>query len=169
MTTMDKDHASSIIDLAEQVVPLIESAWGCLIEADQEILEEAAGRADLTLEHVGMEQPNEIKQAGHYAFWLRKLKPLRILDPVEHAEVTEQLVAQNFLKGGVHSAQSMPRHARRLYVNEAFSLVAAIGIARTGGIDIAISPSVFNDLTVNLRYHSFSPSALSSMLNAYAR
>lgn len=161
--------ASSILELAEHIVPQIEATWGCLLELDTEVLQEAAGRALLTIEHVGLAQPNAIKQAGHYAFWIRKLKPLRVVNLDEHVEATRQLIAQALLRGEISAVQSIVPPGRRLYVNEAFALIAAVGIARDGGYNIEITAPVFNDLAVSLRYHSFSPSALSSMLNAYVR
>lgn len=161
--------ASSILDLAEVVVPAIENAWGCIIELDNEVLHEAAGRALLTIDHVGLSQPNEIKQAGHYAFWIRKLKPLRVLHLDELAEVVRQLTQCGLVTGGISAVQSVLPPVRRLYVNEAFALLAAIGIARRGGYRVNLTSAIFNDLAVSLRYHSFSPSALSAMLMAYTR
>lgn len=153
--------------MATEIVPKIETTWGCLIELDLEVLQEAAARADLTIGHVGIQFPNALKQAAHYAFWLRKLKPLRVLNVAEHAEVTRQLIADRMLSGSVDKVQSTVPPPRRLYVNEAFALLAAIGIARSGGYSAKLNESIFNDLVVSLRYNSFSPSALTAMLNAY--
>ena len=159
--------ASSILDLAEAIVPMIETKWGCIIEVDNEILQEAAGRALLTIEHVGLDDPNEIKQAGHYAFWVRKLKPLRVVNLDEMVLACNQLEATGLLKGAPTVSQAIVPPGRRLYVNETFALLAAIGIAREGNYRIELTAKEFNDLAVSLRYHSFSPSALSAILMAY--
>jgi hypothetical protein len=159
--------ASSILELAEALVPQIETSWGCIIELDIEVLQEAAGRAQLTIEHVGMDNPNEIKQAGHYAFWIRKLKPLRVVNIEELAGACDQLVAKGLLKGQLTAIQAIVPPGRRLYVNEAFALLAAVGFAYEGGYRIDFTAKEFNDLAVSLRYHSFSPSALSAILMAY--
>jgi hypothetical protein len=150
MTDITLETAKSVLALAVNIIPQIEAKWGCIIEVDDAILQEAAGRALLTIEHVRLKEPNAIKQAGHYAFWIRKLKPLRVVNLEQHV-----------------APQSIVPPARRLYVNEVFAIVAAIGIARAGGYSIAMDPAVLNDLAVSLRYHSFSPNALSAILNAY--
>jgi hypothetical protein len=169
MPSPSLNDASSILDLVTEIVPKLEANWGCIIEADKEILQEAAGRARLTIDHVGMRQPNEIKQAGHYAFWLRKLKPLRVLVLDELAQTVAELERMTYLQGGVTTVQSVVPPGRRLYVNEAFALLAAIGIAKAGGYRMEITPEIFNDLTTSLRYHSFSPSAFSAILMAYVK
>ncbi|MGE5503266.1 MAG: hypothetical protein ACM31L_02475 [Actinomycetota bacterium] len=169
---MDKptlESAQSILDLAEAIIPMIERTWGCIIALDNEVLQEAAGRALLTIGHVGMEDPNEIKQAGHYAFWIRKLKPLSVVNLDELVSASAQLAEKGLLRGSITAPQSIIPHARRLYLNEAFALIAAIGIAKNGGYDIELNAKQFNDLTVSLRYHSFSPSALSALLMAYVK
>ena len=82
---------SEMIDLALAVVPQMESSLGCIIAVDNAILEEASLRAGVTIGQITINQPNELKQAGHYAFWLRKLKPLKIVDLSELKETIIEL------------------------------------------------------------------------------
>jgi len=169
MAGLTLDDAAPIVGLAMELVPRLEVSWGCIINVDLEVLQEAAGRAMLTIEHVGMEQPNEIKQAGHYAFWIRKLKPLTVVDLNQLKEAVDELAEQALLKGKIEAVQGTVPPSRRRFVNEMFALLSAIGIAKAGNYNIEMTSTKLHDLAVNLRYHSFSPSALSSMLMAFVK
>lgn len=162
--------ALPVIDLAEELVPGIEAAWGCLIMADRKILDEVGARAALTIGQVNMKEPNELKQAGHIAFWIRKLKPLSIIDPADMAAIIEEMALKGLVRGAVQSAQSVAKKPMRfLYVNEFFALLAAIGICRDARKEVTMPANVIHDIAVSLRYHSFSPSAITAMLSAYLR
>jgi hypothetical protein len=170
MPNTANNTVDAIMVLAGDIVPQIEASWACIIEVDTEIMQEAWARANLTLGHVELDQPNEIKQAAHYAFWIRKLKPLRVLNLSELAATTNELAALGMIRGHVDGMQETMPQGRRLYVNETFALLAAIGIVRHSGYGIGLShEKKFNDLAISLRYHSFSPSALTGMLMAYVQ
>lgn len=171
MPQFDINGASKVTALAEKIIPEIETNWGCIIALDSELLCEAEWRARITLEHVGMVEPNEVKQAGHYAFWIRKLKPLRIVNLESLADEVRQLSKIKMVDGDINRVQDIvtPILARRLFINETFALLAAIGIAGEGGHYVEMSAKPFHDLVVSLRYHSFSPSAISALLMAYVR
>jgi len=62
---------------------------GSIIIQDNAIIEECAARASRTLAGYNMsgevsglhkKLPNHFKEAGHYVYWIRKLKPLRVVD-----------------------------------------------------------------------------------------
>lgn len=159
-----------MIDLALAIVPKIEASLGCIIAVDAAILEEAGLRAGITISQIAITQPNELKQAGHYAFWIRKLKPLKIVDLVELRETIFELEKLSLVKGSIEQVQSIqiPSPDSSIFINEMFAIVVAIAISRTGGFSINIETQPMHDLATTLRYSSFSPAAVSAILQAYA-
>lgn len=112
--------AQDIADLAKSIVPKIEERWGCIISLDLEILQEAAGRGLLTLDHVGLEKPNRLKQAGHFAFWIRKLKPLAVVNLSEFPDLIDELKGRELLGGDgrVTAGQDIVPPPRKRFVSE---------------------------------------------------
>jgi hypothetical protein len=163
-------YGFSMIDLALAIVPQIETSLGCIIAVDAAILEEAAIRAEITIRQIAIHQPNELKQAGHYAFWIRKLKPLKIVDLVELRETIVELEKLSLIKGSIDQVQSIqcPSPDASMFINELFAIVAAIAICRTGKFTVNMETQAMHDLATTLRYSSFSPTALSAILQAYA-
>ncbi len=163
-------YGFSMIDLALAIVPQIEISLGCIIAVDAAILEEAAIRAEITIRQIAIHQPNELKQAGHYAFWIRKLKPLKIVDLVELRETIVELEKLSLIKGSIDQVQSIqcPSPDASMFINELFAIVAAIAICRTGKFMVNMETQAMHDLATTLRYSSFSPTALSAILQAYA-
>lgn len=161
-------RAHEIKELACAVILEIEKNWECVIEVDLKILEEAVLRAEQTLNHVGIDAPNHIKQAGHFAFWIRKLKPIRVMHLRYFQEIFAQMVEGKLIKGKMDDVGSEDTKPRARYVNEIFALSVALAILKKGmpGIRFNLNPAIMNDLAVSMRYHSFSPSAMSAILEA---
>lgn len=139
-----------------------------MIQLDASVLEEAAIRSLLTLDQVSLDKPSEVKQAGHLAFWLKKLKPLQIIDLKELKAAVDALAGRGLVSGRIDKAQDIPPPRTR-FVNETFAILAAVGIARSCGYRICLSAPDFHDLSTSLRYHSFSPSALIAILAAHCQ
>lgn len=95
------DEWRDIAAFAEAIVPKLERAWGCLVEADFAILQEAAERAKLSIKGSDHTDPNSLKRAGHYAFWIRKLKPLRIVYLDVMADQVKELAKLGFIQGEI--------------------------------------------------------------------
>jgi hypothetical protein len=159
-----------MIDLALAIAPQIEAALGCVIAVDAAILEEAAIRAEITIKQISIVQPNELKQAGHYAFWIRKLKPLKIVDLAVLKETIDQLEELALIRGSITEIQSIPNPPPNssIFINELFATLAAFAIARTGKFMVSIEAASMHDLATTLRYNSFSPAALSAIIQAHA-
>lgn len=154
---------------AERIIPEIEREWGCVIEIDHAILDESAIKACETIDHVPKASPNELKQASHFAFWLRKLKPLRVINLNSLQRSIDQLNTDGLIVGKISSVQSIyvPDASRYLFVNELFAIYVASGICRQADHEISLTAATINDLAVSLRYNSFSPSAISAILTAH--
>jgi hypothetical protein len=159
-----------MIGLAHNIVPHIESSLGCIIAVDAAILQEARMRAEITIKQIAIKQPSELKQAGHYAFWIRKLKPLKIVDLVELKEMIVELEKTGLIKGSIEQVQSiaLPSPDSSIFINELFAVVAAIAIAKTGNFAVKMEKAPMHDLTTTLRYNSFSPAAVSAIIQAHA-
>lgn len=160
-------QTESVVDLARIIVPKIEKKWDCIIDVDRKVLQEAAMRALITLDHLGIEQPNNFKQAGHIGFWIRKLKPLRFVNLKSFQEMFCSLRDSDLIKGHMEDVPVKEPGYRTNYVNETFAVLAAIGHVSAAAQGTPHMPKhVFNDLVTNLRYHSFSPSAFATILEA---
>lgn len=159
-----------MIELAQAIVPQMETSLGCIIAVDAAILEEAVMRARITINQIAINQPNELKQAGHYAFWIRKLKPLKIVDLAELKEMVNGLRELALIRGSLDQVQSItqPSPSSSMFINELFSIAVAIGISRTGGFMANIPSQPMHDLATTLRYNSFSPAAVSAIIQAHA-
>lgn len=153
--------------LAQGIIPKIEKKWDCLIEVDNKILGEAAARAFITLDHLEIENPNPYKQAGHFGFWIRKLKPARVVNLKNFQNLFCQLRDEDLIKGNMEDIETEEPKPRFKFVNETFGILAAIGIIKNiEGTGPKLGADEFQDLVTNLRYHSFSPSALAAILIA---
>lgn len=159
-----------MLKIATSTVPMMESSIGCIIAIDAGILEEATKRAEITIGQIAIDQPSELKQAGHYAFWARKLKPLRIIDLAELKDTVEQLKGLTLLKGSITEIQDIPTPPpdSSLFINELFAILVAVSVARTGGFNVKIEAQPMHDLATTLRYNSFSPAAVSAILQPHA-
>ena len=169
MTELDEAYrvSQSSKDLAKDIVPKIEKKWNCLIDLDQKILGEAAAQASATLGHIGVEQPNHFKQAGHFGFWIRKLKPLRVIDLKNFQDLFCQLRDEDIITGRLNHIKYEPPASRCRFVNEVFGVLVAIGIIKSSeGTAPELTENDLHDLVANLRYHSFSPSAFAAILEA---
>ena len=159
-----------MINLALSIIPQIEVSLGCIIAVDAAVIGEAGARAGITIRQISVDQPNEIKQAGHYAFWIRKLKPLKIIDLVELKETIVELGKLSSVKGSIEQTQSIqcPPSDAAMFINELFAILVAIAICKTGGYRVTMEKHAMHDLATTLRYSSFSPAAISAVLQAYA-
>ncbi|MBF0166716.1 MAG: hypothetical protein HQL45_03720 [Alphaproteobacteria bacterium] len=111
--------------------------------------------------------PNQFKKAGHYAYWIRKLKPLQV--------ITETKLREILIKAGkvkeielTGMSSCKPRPGDR-YVNEIFAFCVGAGIIKAyplGGKVVRIKENMFNDLIVTCRYETYSPSSLSLLFEA---
>lgn len=86
--------------------------------------------------------PNEYKQAGHYTFWARKLKPFYNITSM--AETDE-----------ANGERPGP-----LYFNEFTALLLGISVLGAHKHSVPTPYSILHEMTVSLRYRSFSPGAL---------
>ena len=164
-------EAKALVLLAKKVVPEIEALLGFHTELNHKVAIESALKAFQTLHHTGIDKPNEFKQAGHFAFWIRKLKPLRVVDLRSFQNMYALLREKNLLKGTtsmefISAPPEPPPEAR--FINEIFAIFSAIGIIRNGrpGCPSRLDPPTLNDLIVNLRYHSYSPSAVGAIIES---
>ena len=114
----------------------IEADYNVAIEIEKATSLEVGRLIADNLEAIGLEKPNVAKIAGQAAFWIRKLKPLRI-------------------------SASSPNYLGT--VNELAALRIGIAICNTYKDDnskcgkITLPPRIFRDWVNSFRYHSHSP------------
>jgi hypothetical protein len=120
----------------------VEKNYLVCVEIDEAIVLEAERIIRDNIDSIGLVQPNVAKIAGLVAFWLRKLKPLRI-------------------------AGNSPNNL--LTLNEVVALRIGLAICNAYNDDaskaqkIKLPPRILNDWVKNFRYHSHSPN--SSMIS----
>lgn len=161
-------RVSKSFDLADRIIPLIEESWGCLVLLDGLVFGEAITRAESTISSIDHEEPNHFKQAGHYAFWIRKLKPLSVADTDAYQNAFDYFREKGLIQGEMAVIMRHVPKVRGSYISEIFAIIVAIGMVRRYGVELDLNKDRINDLAVNLRYHSFSPSSFSAILEALA-
>ena len=127
---------------------------------DKEVAEEVILKAEECLQKIaGIDEPNTLKVAGHYAFWIRKLKPFRVF---KIGVLVEMLNARG-IAHNIDSAaceQTSAGVALHLYLNEMIAVRYATALIKQRGIRLSLRPELLHDLVTSLRYNSYSPSAL---------
>ena len=140
----------------------VERDWKCLVLKDSIVADEVVKVAEDDLNRIkGVPSPNAFKIAGHYTFWIRKLKPFRIFDL---DDMQAMLMAMGYsyklnadkLNDNILSAAD----PRRLIVNELIAVKVGIAIIEEDGHVLRWNPELINDLIESLRYHSHSASAI---------
>ncbi|WP_420905043.1 hypothetical protein [Candidatus Magnetaquiglobus chichijimensis] len=113
------------------------------------IASEAFEQADITLSQVPQRDgPAPIKKAGHYTFWIRKLKPFMVMDdPQETGRIGY------------------------MFFNETASILFGIQHMELAGYQVHLSMNLdmINDLYVGLRYSAFSPTSIAAIFQTLVR
>lgn len=160
-----------VLDLVGPGVEQVEHIFGWKILVDDKALEECGKKAEETLGHLqGIPAPNTIKIAGHYAFWIRKLKPFSLYRRSEAVALLAGLGVRD--AEGIVPPEDEPHGAKTLFVNEIIAIFAACGLVnryRPAGMRIHPSAGMMNDWIVGLRYHSYSPSSLAILLEGLSQ
>lgn len=119
----------------------------CSGALDPDIAEEVFEKAGNTLGSIS-DGPNEFKKVGHYAFWVRKLKPFTV-------EVHPKNTDGEKLPGG-------------FYFNEFVAFIMAADLLGMHGHKIKDDLDFIQDVVATMRYSSCSPSTLTLMFQAMA-
>jgi len=159
--------------LFSPVVDEFEKTFGWRILADGKALEECVIRAEETLGQInGVDDPNRYKIAGHYAFWIRKLKPFQLYNEEEMTAMFNGLGKSGKDIAAFLPKFPIPKGARTRFVNELIAVFFACGLVRNYslvGTQLKLSAPLLNDWVVGLRYHSYSPSSLAILLEGLAQ
>ncbi|MBF0425593.1 MAG: hypothetical protein HQL66_07215 [Magnetococcales bacterium] len=126
-----------------------EEYFGCEANMDLRVVRESFERAGVTLGQVKMD-PNPIKQAGHRAFWVRKLKPFTV---------------------NWDSIKDRQTAVSPLFFNEYVSVMYGFQLLHLSGYKFHVNLDLVHDLITGLRYDAFSPASITavyqSMLAGY--
>lgn len=143
--------------------------WQVIVDA--KALDECAMKAEETLQGTGIPHPNMFKIAGHYAFWIRKLKPFSLYKRDELVRLLDAIGVGSDLCQLLPAQNRVDRHSD-LFVNEIIAVFVAIGLLRYGlpaMTPSGLSSKMLNDLIVGLRHHSYSPSSLAILMEAIGK
>lgn len=114
----------------------------------------------------GVNDPNCLKVAGAFAFWIRKLKPFRFIgarELADYAAIGIQCVLNVEILG-----EKGDDHGAHLFVNEILAVAIGCSIASNDQqqvIDL-FSDRLYHDLIVGLRYRAYSENAVAMVLEA---
>lgn len=141
--------------------------WDVLV--DPKALEACDVWARKTLDQMdGIDSPDEFKMAGHYAFWIRKLKPFSLYNSDDLTQLFTSLgKSETDTRAFLPMHVAPPTGLKAQFVNELISVAVAGGILEYFGHRLKVGelPTKFlHDWVVGLRYHSYSPSALSILV-----
>lgn len=166
---MTTNHLQNLRELTEPTVRQLEQQFGWRVIANPAVLEECAVKAAETLGQVqGVAHPNTLKIAGHYAFWLRKLKPFSLYVRDEVRRLLDALGCRGAALDLPPSHQAAGGQ-KDLLVNELIAVFVALSVVRayrTDGAAMRINQAMINDWLMSLRHHSHSPSSLALLLEA---
>lgn len=159
--------------LLKPAIEEIESTYNWQILVDAKSLEECAIKAEETLGNIrGIPNPNIFKIAGHYAFWIRKLKPFSLFNKDELIDLMGALGIEKPETILPNQSTSIPSGSKTLFVNEVVAIGVACGLVAKysrQGSKIRLSAPLMNDWIIGLRYHSYSPSSLAILLEGLAQ
>lgn len=161
------------------VVRRVENHLGLIILVDLKALGECVIKANETLGQLktaGVSDPNIFKRAGHFAYWIRKLKPFSLYKPDEMHRLFSDLG-----KGDEEIKAFLPKanfgsfassSASWLFINELIAVFLACGMVEkllTPPIKLQLSPSLICDWVVGLRYDAYSPNSLAILCESLAQ
>jgi hypothetical protein len=140
--------AGIVLDGFDKLVGRVESSIGSKIVVDEKIFHEVLLCAKKSLDRTridGIRRPHDYKKAGHYAFWLRKLKPFR----------TDESPA----------GTSRPSWK---YVNEIIAAWTGIAfvLGPSAAREMVVSANFLRDMLAGLRYDAYTPDGLSLLFEA---
>ncbi len=117
---------------------------GCSIQVFREVYEEACEKAE---DYLGnLRQPNIIKVAGYYGFWLRKLKPFYVATSDGECSMCVANINElaSLMFGSILISQ-------KSHLQDRLPLLSA---------------DFINDLVASLRFNTFSPQSLTMLFQA---
>lgn len=158
---------SDAVNMISAASDAVDREFSVSVVMNREIAEEAASKAEEGLDAIpGIPQPNALKVAAQYAFWVRKLKPCRVLklqplaDRLKHKGVVFHPDVEKSLQEEADAAGN-PLH---IFVNELIAVRLALSILEERGFRVRPSADMVHDLITTLRYHSFSSNSIRMIL-----
>lgn len=162
--SLEIEHYFSQLDaVLRKAASLLGAAHpGYIVILDNKLVKECAVRTAISLREYnmsgdplengeGFQAPNHLKEAGHYAYWITKIKPLRLFSAPMVAEVLDKAGIQ-------YDAAALGRlnHDRRkliIKLNEwaAISVAAWIIVASEDELVARLLPSLPDDRAEGLR------------------
>ncbi len=100
-------------------------------------------------------EPDEFKKAGYWTFWIRKLKPVHIVNPQEQAR--QAPVGRDLVLGW--------------YINEFLAVSYSLGVLRVAirpRQQFRLTPHLWRELVYGLRYRAISPHGMALFYEALA-
>lgn len=141
------DDVYALADEERQVIYAVQTTEYLLkvdCRVDVHTLREALSKARDTIKHEPqVKGPDEIKQAAHKAFWVRKLKPFS-------AEFVENKPP----------ADGKGEMIGYMYLNELAALLFGMSILEMYGHKPIIHLELCHDFVTSMRYSSYSPSSM---------
>jgi len=144
----------------------VEKQLSCSILHDRQIGEEVILWARKGFRSSsGAPSPSPFVIAAHLAFWIRKLKPFRILRLSAFVAYLDERHVPNPFTAAMLERENL-ENPKTIFVNEMIAVNIAFGIIRSAGFSLKPKPDLVQDFVVSLRYHSFSPNALLIILES---
>lgn len=169
-----------ILNGYDVLVTRIERALGCKIVVDTKVFHEVLLRAGRSLEKTkldGIPRPHDHKKAGHYAFWLRKLKPFRVFmlseleDQLRQVGVTCPVLFQCVNASVAKDTGTVHPQNSHKYVNEWIALWTGIAfvLGTHAAREIIMTQPFLRDFLAGLRYDAYTPDNLAILFESIAQ
>lgn len=169
-----------VLNEFDGLVSRVETSLGCRIVVDAKVFHEALLRAGRSLEKTkldGIPRPHDHKKAGHYAFWLRKLKPFRIFqlkeidDQLKQVGVTCPVKFQCIDDQIAEEAANFTPRSSHKYVNEIIALWTGIAfiLGPNAAREITMTAPFLRDFLAGLRYDAYTPDNLALLFESIAQ
>jgi hypothetical protein len=166
MTQRNHSELEGAFRLLDGVRRQVEKQLSCSILHDRQIGEEVIIWARKGFgSSPGTPNPNPFTIAAHLAFWIRKLKPFRILRLSAFVAYLDERRVPNPFTAAMLERENQ-EDPKTIFVNEMIAVNIAFGIIRSAGIPLKPKPDLVQDFIVSLRYHSFSPNAMLIILES---
>jgi hypothetical protein len=166
MTKRVHDELDGAFRLLDGVRCEVERQLSCSILHDRQIGEEVILWARKGFKSgSGSPRPSPFVIAAHLAFWIRKLKPFRILRLSAFVAYLDERHVPNPFTENMLERESL-ENPKTIFVNEMIAVNIAFGIIRSAGFSLKPKPDLVQDFIVSLRYHSFSPNSILIILES---
>jgi hypothetical protein len=173
-------NTHELFDMVKPSIKKAELTFKRRVITNYLVFEEVMIRSNEVLERFSSAgcNPSCFKRAGHYAFWLRKLKPFRVLDVSALKNDLEAFGIKNCDFTSIAEAEPEPpiEENAALFVNEMIAAWTGFGLVNhllheemDGKVKTVLSSKTFVDFYMGFRYRVYSPDAMVMILEAAAR